>query len=559
MALAGFSGGTIRSRLLLIVIGALLPVALLSAWQGKVSYDNARRLVTDRLRANAWGLAESERDSFIIARHAMIFAGQSPAVRDITDSCTDILRSALMGANGVINFVRTDAEGKARCSVLPFTPGEDLSRDKWWLESLGKTGIIVASPQFGRISRQPVIILVHPLHTAEGKFIGNLSAGVSLERLSASLQRKQGGNRSSVFIVNRAGVPVLQTQPAQFSAVGNVALALTEPLEFQANDGSAWTFVAAPLFANDLFVVYAEPNKAVMATQAAQTRNAFALQVLTLLLTSLAIWYGSKWLILRWLNRLQRLTAQFARGDFTGERAVYADAPEEITELSDRLHDMGEAIAEHERQLRSALAVESALTREVHHRVKNNLQIVTSLLTLQSERLADPLAREVVGQARARIGALGLIHRLLYEEQRGSEQGSVNMQVLLGELCAQLRSANRQRADITLECDAQDSALPVDAAVPVTLFTVEAITNGYRHAFERGVGGTIRVNFAIKDTEAMLRISDDGSGFLADAALPQMGLDLMQAFTTQLNGAMKIESSSSGAQLTLNFSVGAAD
>ncbi len=556
VATVGIRGGTIRSRLLLVVLAALLPVTLLSAWQGKLAYDDSRRLVTDRLRANAWALAESERDPFIIARHALIFAASQPAVRASTPDCRAVLASALRGADGVVNFVRTGPDAKVRCSVLPFDPDRDMSRDKWWVESLGKSGVVATSPQIGSVSKQPVVILVLAMQSADGRFDGNLSAGISLEKLALSLQAKQAGHTGALFIANRHGIPMLETSIGRFASLPDVVQAQTEPREARASDGSGWTYVSAPLFGDELYVVYAEPDSAVTATQVAQSRFAIALQVLTLLLTSLAIWIGAQRLILRWLHRLQQLTDRFAGGDFAGERESYANAPEEITAFADRLHGMAQSIELHERQLRDALLVETALTREIHHRVKNNLQIVTSLLTLQGDRLSDPVARDVIAQARARIGALALIHRLLYEGQRGGEQGRIDMRLLLTELCAQLRAVNRSRNDVALECTARESSeLSVDQAVPVTLFTVEAVTNAFRHAYLHGGGGTITVDYGAQGARALLTIADDGSGFIADAARQQMGIDLMEAFATQLDGAMTIASSSDGAVLTLDFPV----
>ncbi len=541
--------------MLLVVLSALLPTAILSAIQGATAFENARRLVTDRLRANASALAESERDPFIIARHALSFAAEQKAVREYTPDCSAVLATALRGAEGLINFLRTDSEGKAQCSVLPFDRGRDMSRDQWWIESRGKPGLVVSTPQIGSISKQPVLIMVRPLFKPDGSFDGTLSAGIGLKRLSLSLQNKQKGHLGRVFVVNRKGDPVLQIPSNTFTAIPDVALAQSEMRETRASDDSTWTYVAAPLFGDDLYVIYAEPNGSVMATQVAQMRFAIGLQLLTLLLTSLAIWLGAHWLILRWMHRLQGLTTRFASGDFTGERHAYAAAPKEVTELADRMHDMAEEIDRHQKQLQAALTIETALTREVHHRVKNNLQIVTSLLTLQSERLSDPLARDVVGQAKARIAALALIHRLLYEEQRGGEKGTINVCHLLTELCAQLRSANRDRTGIALECESSDSALSVDQAVPVALFTVEALTNAFRHAFVSGPGGTIHVGYSDQNGVAVLRISDNGSGFIADAARPQMGLDLMEAFATQLSGEMEVASSPAGAVLTLTFAV----
>jgi two-component sensor histidine kinase len=554
MALAfRLEGGTIRSRLILVVLVALVPVAALTAWQTGQNYDASREMVADRLRSHAWAIAETERDPFVIARHTLAFGAQQPAVRDISAGCNEMLRAALRETEGIVNFLRVDAQGKVRCSALAFMPGTDVSRDPWWAEAQDRTELFVAAPMIGRVSGKPILAMVQPLRDSAGRMAGSLNAGIGLESLAASLHRKARERPGHAFVVDRQGHTLLRVDGPQFDRIARIGLARSQALEVEARDGSEWTLVSAPLFGDALSIVYAEPSQAIMAAQVAQLRYAMALQVLTLILTSLAIWIGSQRLILRWLRRLQALTARFAAGDFTGERAAYAEAPVEIAELSGHLHDMAEAIDRNELQQRRALVIEAKLTREVHHRVRNNLQIVTSLLTLQGQRLSDPEARLAIDQARARISALGLIHRLLYEEGRGGEQGAIDMRHLLSELCAQQRSANRSRQEVSLECSAQDFTLPVDQAVPLTLFTLEAITNAFRHAFPDGASGTIAVNFSVEDGQARMRITDDGGGFKPEAGQAQMGIELMQAFATQLEGSLDISSGDRGSTLLLRF------
>lgn len=538
-----------------MVLAALLPLTILGAWQNLVSYRNARLLVTDQLRAKAWAIAENQRDPFIIARHALLFAAQQPAVRTMDSQCNEVLGSALQGAVGIVNFVRADSQGRARCSVLPFAPGTDMSRDRWWIETRGKPGVVVSTPQIGRISQRPVLIMVHNLQTPDGKFDGTISAAIDLKRLASSLQRKLASQSDALVIADSSGTPVLQMPAGKFRSLPAVAQAQTEPLEAIASDKSEWTFVSAPLFADQLFVVHAEPKRSVMAKQLASTSVVLWLQLLALLTTSLAIWVGSQRLILRWLAKLQKLTARFTKGDFTIEPDAFSAAPAELSLLADQLYDMAGEIDKHEKGLRAALLAQTGLTREVHHRVNNNLQIVTSLLSLQSDKTTDPWARNVIGVARARIGALGLIHRLLYRAGSGGEHGAINLVLLLADLSAHMRTVNCDRRHIALECVSADRMMSVDQAIPLTLFIVEAVTNAFRHAFRHGQPGTIQVELIIDENIALLTVRDDGEGFADTATNPGIGYDLMHAFAAQLGGTMELARGESGAAVLLRFPV----
>ena len=547
------SSRTIRQNLLWIVFLALLPTVAVSIWQGAISLKDSRDLVANRLRANTWSVAETKRTPFIIAQHALTFASQQPDIRDFGPQCSDMLGDALHGARGIVNFVRTDADGRARCSALPFTAGQDVSGASWWQEALHKRGLVLTRPQIGVISHRPVIIMVLPQWTASGSFDGTISAGISLEMLQSSLLRKAVKGSGALMVVNAQGIPVIQTGPVSFDRLADVAKAQTVPLPATASDDSPWIFVAAPLYRDELFVVYAEPRRAVLAAAIAQIRFSLLLPLLAIALTSIAVWLGTQRLLVHWLQKLHTLTSRFARGDFAGEREAYLSAPVEISQLAADLHEMARAIGTHERNLNNALAAKTALTREVQHRVKNNLQIVISLLTLQADRTPNQWAREVLNQAKSRITALGLIHRLLYERERDNEQGSVHMVELLGELCAQLRSENFQRPEIALHYTSADVRIPVDTAVPVTLLIVEAVSNAFRHAYPNGAAGEVHVSLEADGQEARLSIADHGQGFTTKTAQNKMGLDLMEALAGQMKGRLAIESAASGTTVRISF------
>jgi two-component sensor histidine kinase len=274
-------------------------------------------------------------------------------------------------------------------------------------------------------------------------------------------------------------------------------------------------------------------------------------------MASLAIWLGTNRLALVWLQRLRTVAGRFAKGDFTGDQARFEGAPEEIATLSADLHSMAEVIDRRNRDLTQALEAKSMLTREVHHRVKNNLQIINSLLTLQSGRVPDGEVKDVLAQTRARISALALIHRVLYEQENGYEAGAVTIDTLMRELCAQLQSAAYQNSQpIKLHCRAESIFLPIDYAVPVTLFIVEAVTNAFRHAFTDGRAGEISLCLTKTGDGVELCVTDNGCGYAVNNGNMQMGTELMYGFTTQVNGSLSLSSEiGSGTRVSLTFPV----
>ena len=140
--------------------------------------------------------------------------------------------------------------------------------------------------------------------------------------------------------------------------------------------------------------------------------------------------------VVRWIAYLQRIAALYARGRLSACGPIQADQmPPEIRDLAETLEDMADAIVGRDASLRDSLAQKDALMREIHHRVKNNLQVISSLLNMQQRALTDPAARAAMSDTRQRITALALIYRALYQ---GPDLKRVDLRPFLEELTAQL-------------------------------------------------------------------------------------------------------------------------
>jgi two-component sensor histidine kinase len=179
--------------------------------------------------------------------------------------------------------------------------------------------------------------------------------------------------------------------------------------------------------------------------------------------------------------------------------------------------------------------------------VKNNLQIVMSLLSLQSNQLKDPASQAVLKQAQARVNALALVHRILHEIE---DLDAVDVKGLLQDLARQIQEGfGAERRDLKLDLEIASRRLPTDLAVPLTLFTVEALTNAFKHAYPAGMrGGVIRlVLMPIEDGKLRLMVEDNGMGVEQQEASSQgIGSRLIQAFAHQIGGTATVTSRPEG-------------
>ncbi|MDY3560720.1 PAS domain-containing protein [Gemmata sp. JC673] len=192
----------------------------------------------------------------------------------------------------------------------------------------------------------------------------------------------------------------------------------------------------------------------------------------------------------------------------------------------------------------ASLREKEAMLKEIHHRVKNNLQVVSSLLHLQAARVTHPAAAAVLAESQNRVRAMALVHEALY---RSDDLARVNPGRYFGELCSYLfRVYGVDAARVRLELDIGPDPLPLDKTVPCGLIVNEVVSNALKYAFPDGRGGTVRVALRTAGGRFALALSDDGVGLPPDFAIdraPSLGLRLVGILTEQLGGHLSVERS----------------
>jgi PAS domain S-box-containing protein len=209
-----------------------------------------------------------------------------------------------------------------------------------------------------------------------------------------------------------------------------------------------------------------------------------------------------------------------------------------------------------EEQLRASLQDKEVLLKEVYHRVKNNLQVIVSLLDLQADTLADPQGRAVFDDCQHRIQVMALIHEALYQS---SSLAQVHVGDYARRLAADLlraQSVQPERLRLTVEAD--EVWLSADKAVPCGLILNELLTNCVKHAFPAGRAGEIRLAVrADAEAQVTLSVGDSGVGFPPEVDFrntDSLGLQLICLLTEQLGGTIALERRE-GTAVTIRFSV----
>lgn len=204
----------------------------------------------------------------------------------------------------------------------------------------------------------------------------------------------------------------------------------------------------------------------------------------------------------------------------------------------------------------AALAEKEILIREIHHRVKNNLQIISSLLYMTRMRTQDPATSSVLTDVMMKIKTMAQIHTRLYESKQFDK---INMNGHIRDQVADLLNIYRKSGpEITCTVEAEDLYLPVDQAIPCALVINEVLSNAFKHAFKGRERGTILVAVGGVGENVTIRIQDDGVGIPGDVDIDRstsLGLKLIRSLVMQLQGTLDVDSTPRGSAVTVNFPI----
>jgi two-component sensor histidine kinase len=542
----------VRVRLALLVLIAAIPLLILS---GTIALQNYR-MALDVSAQTAARLRESA-----IARHEAAVSGAEQMMIALshtagllgTDAavCQQSLKGVLdLYRDRYSNLAVLGPDGGARCSATPLTRsvGRDAStaRNVTLVAEASAAGTFtLGAVRISLLTGAPVIPALMPLYD-NGKLVAFLYAGLRIGWF-ASMGNGVVANMPALWIADDKG---LVTQVASTGQSGLPQPELLHSLldrsgivEAASVGGNPYAYASAPL-GHGYRLLVAYPAKADQAAaRSLLIRRVMQLAALLLLgLTAVAI--GTHVALVEPLDRLGEAVRRWRVGG-TFDASSLDSAPAELRELARSFAEATDAIAEHAARSVAAVEQQELAMKEIHHRVKNNLQIVASLLNLQASRIRQPEAKAEFASARDRVRALATLHRHLYAQ---GEVHTINMRSFLTELCGQLFAAmgEREGARIALNIEASELQMSSDQAVPMALIVTEAVSNALKYAFPKGRTGSVDVSLRRDGDEAELTISDNGIGIPAGRADTDMGvrdgigLTLIRGFARQLGGTLTV-------------------
>jgi two-component sensor histidine kinase len=306
------------------------------------------------------------------------------------------------------------------------------------------------------------------------------------------------------------------------------------------------------------FAVTALPLTETFASLAADW-GLLALVVIALSIALLAVWVGADRWCLRPIRYIQEFATRVARGEDVKFAPPRPWTPE-MTAVADAVRQMATAIANRENELSAGLEQRDHMLREIHHRVKNNLQMISSLLNLQAGEIRSPRIRRFFGDAQNRVLTLSILHRHLYER---SSWSLVDFQQFISDLVRQISVARQGagRAAPRFHIRAPIMAVGPDTAIPIGLIVTEAVGSAMSHDFAGVAVPEVRIEATEKEgKEVELVIEDNGidtnRGSLGSRTQGGFGLTLVHGLAMQLGGkAMVTARAGGGTRVVVTFAM----
>ncbi len=541
-------------RLGLVIGLALLPVGAMAVMQASDLLDEARArseaaLAGETLRA--------VRPKLGLIKRAQ-GAGETLAALGPSEASCEALRRMVDGSYfAFAGYYGTD--GKALClggdAPATFAGKRELAAML--------TGTGPALSLFRRQGVAAALVALHPERDAGGVVTG---FAVVSPREVPEPDKSAGAGGFSLFVFDSAGLVLTRTaseaDASELLPAGRRLEDLTDvdtaTFTAPSEGGAERAYSLVRLVDGELYA---------LGTWPAEQRGLVAMRALPPLLfpalmwgvSLVAAWFAAEMLVARHIRRLRSAIRDFAGGNRVVRPLAMTTAPREIRDAAEAFERMTDSILRDEAELEDMLREKEVLLREVHHRVKNNLQLIASIVNMQLRRTRSEEARTIMRALQQRMVSLATIHNGLYQTADLSEIG---VQTLFPGIIDQvMHNAQVRGQAIALESHLEPVQLTLDQAVPLALLLTEALSNALKYASTvDGSAPRVTVSFRVEKTnEAVLEISNSATEAATvvdlDNAGTGIGTQLLRGFSKQLNGEFSREFSGGMCHLRVWFSL----
>ncbi len=537
---------SIRVKILFILSLALSPILLIALVQTLFDTNNAKKARISELVTISDRATDSVEQAIKQAESLLLVF--QPEIEK--NQCEKTFEKVIIGTSLVSNVVQFDADGKALCNARG-KPGFEVYDTNWIDEVQHNSGVLRTEAFWGSESKDWLFSILLASRDEENNFIGASTFGLNTTAIVNLIKNTSLPKDTDIGVFDNNGQIFGSTRFKEIREEWQEAIDETEAQSLLFKDDTfseGLDIVVTKLGGQNLYAIISAPSPGLLSQFTLRPAAIIGIPLMAFSLTLLVTWLALDRILLRWLTRLRALALAYGRGAYDMEATRFEQAPSELEDLAISMEAMARKISVRDESLKQAIETRDAAVKEIHHRVKNNLQIVTSYLNLQSRQVKENSAKEALKAARHRIDALSIVHQTLYQNERLSD---VDLHPFLTGLISHLQEAlGANTANVTITSDIDSFTRNSDDAIPLALLIVEAITNSMKYAFD-SKGGKIHIALKhIGKTGLTLQIEDNGIGSEIDKnTTPSgtgLGQKLMLAFARQMGGSFEEEATKDG-------------
>lgn len=555
--------GSLAGRVLVLLTIALLPIGLIAVYQTASVVREAAELSRREILSRTADAASSE---YALIRRAVgasrALGAMAVETGPASETCINVMKRFVSDRDRFIFAGFTQANGVMECSstgsVIDFSGFAD------WGQFTRNPSTMVTVNDEGAATGQSVMIVTAPVFATDGTLEGGASISIPHSLANTLLAREIDG--LDVALMNGRGQVISATSGTEdaetFQRLGLLPEAMGIPpegttLDASLFDGSEGRVAIVPLSDTELYVVgkWAATEEPAAVSFLGSAAPAFPI---LMWLASLVVAYlAIDTLVLRHLRYLRGRMARFSVDNQALVDETRRGTPFEIREIARSYNAMAGRVVEDHARLEDSLREKELLLREVHHRVKNNLQLIASILNMQMRAIDTPDAERVLKRVQDRVMSLATIHKALYVD---ANVETVRADLLLREIIAGVLNIGVPvRSRIATEFVFEPVELDPDQAVPLSLLVTEAVTNAVKYA-SAPEGEQARIAVSLSEDlsgnvnlEVFNSRGNENLGGSREADGTGLGSRLIAAFVSQLGGISKIEDSESGYRLSVAF------
>jgi two-component sensor histidine kinase len=551
---------SLPARIACLMTIAMLPVGLIAVYQTQAVIESAREQNRTALMAQLRAEASPQTETL----ESALAAAQGLAVL-ITklgeEDCSDILKG-FVESNDTYAFAGfIEASGWLTCSST--ADRMDLSERQPFKTAMARGGASVQVNPEGAVTGRNIVMVTHPVREG-GEMVGYVSLSIPHAILNGALEDPDhdGALRLAALDVEgdilaaslgRATAPEYLPRDMPLSEI------VTEPgRTFRAVSGSGETryFAVTQMVPGKVILLGSWPLSAVPdADSRLQSVIASSLPVLMWLAGVGVALFGIQRLVIRHVAQLRSAMRRFALGEREETTLDLRDPPAELEEAQRAFNRMALLIAEGEQRREQDLKDKEVLLREVHHRVKNNLQLIASIMNMQSRDLETDEAKHVVSELQRRVRGMAVLHRALYNTPTST---TVDAADLVQAVVRDTQDLVGARGKIEIDTALEHVALYPDQAIPLSLFVAETLNTAIRQTCNADPRDRIGVRLTSGGSDEVRLCIDSSPAeplpLGADAPRPDgMAQKMIAAFLRQLGGKMETTSDDGRYRVTVMF------